>query len=798
MKSKTANFLFAFLCVLLCMPISAKNTASQRKQLFDSSWRFTLDSIADLSDPAVDDSSWKTVNLPHDWSVEGEFDENAPMGNDGGYFPSGTGWYRKTFVASKADEGKKFRLYFEGVYMDSEVYVNGHKVGGHPYGFSSFYCDITPYLKYGQKNVIAVKADNSKQKNCRWYSGSGIYRHVWLMKTPQTHIDEWSVFARPVFENGKWNLIIDAQTADSSADTEFAHTLLHKNGKAVAEVKGAGKTLSMPVENPALWSPENPNLYTVRTQLLKEGKVVDEVTNITGFRTIEYDAHSGLRLNGKPLILNGGCAHHDNGVLGAKSFNAAEARKVALLKQAGFNAVRTSHNPPSEAFLDECDRQGLLVIDEAFDGWRDAKNKHDYSTLFDQWWEADIDALVKRDRNHPSIFCWSTGNEVIERKKLEVVKTARKLADRVRSLDPSRPVTSALTTWDSEWDIFDPLAAVHDIVGYNYQLHRAESDHERVTDRLIMQTESYPNDAFKNWKTVNGNPYVIGDFVWTALDYLGESSIGRAYYKGKENDGFHTEHLYPWHGAYCGDIDVTGLRKPISHYRDLLYNTDKKLYMAVREPNRYRGEIKVTDWGVWPTYESWTWPGHEGKDIEVEVISRYPKVRLMLNDKVVGEKNVSENTEFKAVFAISYSEGTLTAVGLDKNGTEKEAFTLKTAETPYAIRLTADKASMNADGQDLVFVVAEIVDRNGTVVPDADDEIVFSIAGPGAIEATGNADMKDETSYSSHSHKAWKGRAMAVVRASDKGGKITLRANSPKLPQASVQIKAKYQMLYKQ
>ena len=410
-----------------------------RQELFDADWQFSQDS-----------AQWRTVNLPHDWSIEGDFDKDAPAGHDGAYLPTGKGWYRKTFTLGKDYQDKTMRLYFEGVYMNAEVYVNGQRAGGHPYGYSSFFVDITPYAKIGQ-NEVEVRVDNSQQKNCRWYSGSGIYRHVWLLTTGKRYIDEWSV----------------------SVATPDIHTV---NIKAeVVMEDGSRKPIenTIHVDNPRLWSPENPYLY--HTTIEAEGDVVP-VTY--GIRTIEYSAEKGLQLNGKPIVLNGGCVHHDNGILGAAAFDAAEYRRVRLLKEAGFNAIRTSHNPPSETFLRACDELGLLVINEAFDGWRDKKNTYDYSTLIDKWWQEDIKAMVLRDRNHPCVFCWSTGNEVIERKKIEVVKTAHNLNTLCRQLDPQkRPVTSALCAWDPEWDIYDPLAAEHDIVGYNYMIHKSQSDH---------------------------------------------------------------------------------------------------------------------------------------------------------------------------------------------------------------------------------------------------------------------------------------------------------------------------------
>ena len=376
-----------FAALLMAVTTYGADKGIVRKQLFDADWQFSQDS-----------TKWRTVNLPHDWSIEGDFDKDAPSGHDGAYLPTGKGWYKKKFnVESLKFKDKTLRLYFEGVYMNAEVYVNGQKAGGHPYGYSSFFVDITPYLKVkdlkgkkvkdlkGKKvkdtqelNEVVVKVDNSQQKNCRWYSGSGIYRHVWLLTTPKRYIDEWSVnVATP-----------DIHTVEIKAE------MVMEDGTR----KPIEKTIH--VENPHLWSPEDPYLY--HTTIEVEGDVVP-VTY--GIRTIEYSAEKGLLLNGQPIVLNGGCVHHDNGIIGARAFDAAEYRRVRLLKEAGFNAIRTSHNPPSEAFLRACDELGLLVIDEAFDGWREKKNDYDYSTLIDKWWQEDIKAMVLRDRNHPSIFC---------------------------------------------------------------------------------------------------------------------------------------------------------------------------------------------------------------------------------------------------------------------------------------------------------------------------------------------------------------------------------------------------------
>ena len=734
-----------FAAVFITIAVFGANRDVARKQLFDFDWSFSLDSI-----------SWQTVDLPHDWSIEGSFDKNAPAGNDGAYLPTGKGWYKKEFrVESLEFREKLLRLYFEGVYMNSQVYVNGHLAGRHPYGYSSFFVDITPYIIIG-KNVVEVSVDNSKQKNCRWYSGSGIYRHVWLLTTPKRYIDEWSV----------------------SVTTPDIHTVIIKADVVMEDGlrKPIEKTIN--VEQPRLWSPDDPYLY--ETTLEADGDILPVRY---GIRTIEYSADKGLLLNGKPIILNGGCVHHDNGILGAASYDAAEYRKAQLLKEAGFNAVRTSHNPPSEAFLRACDELGLLVIDEAFDGWREKKNDYDYSTLIDQWWQEDLKAMVLRDRNHPSIIAWSIGNEVIERKDIRVITTARQLKQAIHECDTTRPVTEALCSWDSDWEIYDPHAEVLDVAGYNYMIHKHETDHARDPKRIIWQTESFPRHAFSNWALTHDYPYIVGDIVWTGLDYLGESGIGRYYYDGERPGEHYVEGGQPdWHGAYCGDVDVTGWRKPISHYREMLWSDEPSLYMAVKEPDGYHGTIRETSWSVWPTWESWNWAGWEGKPIEVEVYTKLPEVSLYLNDKLIGTKSVSRDSQYKAVFSVPYAPGELRAEAGDKS------VRLATAGAPARIRLTADKSALIHDGQDLAFITVEVVDQQGRVCPDAAIPCEAVVSGKGTLLAFASADLKDTTPTTSSSVQTWKGRAMLVVRSSKGKGNVQIKINST-LPPARISLK---------
>ena len=741
--------------LVLALLFAVLSTHAQTRTLFDSDWQFTRN------------GKTINVNLPHDWDIyEAPDPATGATKEGGGWYPAGKGEYKKQFKVESGEwKNKRVMLHFEGVYQKAEVFVNGQKAGQHAYGYTPFTVDITQYLyKDKRDNEVVVKVDNSEQPNCRWYSGSGIYRHVWLVTKKQRYIDEWSV----------------------KVTTPDIHTV---NIKAeVVMEDGTRKPIekTIHVEQPRLWSPDDPYLY--HTTIEAEGDVVP-VTY--GIRTIEYTAEKGFLLNGKPLKINGACLHHDDGVLGAMAFDAAEIRKVRLMKESGFNLIRTAHNPTTRAFLDACDSLGMLVIGEAFDGWRTAKNPYDYSTLIDSCYQEDIHAMVKRDRNHPSIICWSIGNEVIERKDIRVVTTARKLKQAILEEDNTRPVTEALCAWDDDWEIYDPHFEVLDIGGYNYMIHKHKSDHQRDPKRVMWQTESFPRDAFKNWKLVQEYPYIIGDIVWTGLDYLGESGIGRNYYEGERPGEHWREGGQPdWHGAYCGDVDITGYRKPISIYREMLWKEaydgefPSVLSIAVKEPDGYHGKIHQTAWSVWPTWSSWNWPGWEGKPIDVEVYTKVPEVKLYLNDQLIGTKAVSEDTEYKAVFTVPYEPGVLRAEASGR-GT-----LLWTKGEPARLRLTPDRRVITADGQDLSFITVEVVDKYGWPCPDAAIPCEASVKGEGSLLAFASADLKDREPYTSSKVTTWKGRALLVVRSTEKKGKAQIRIKST-LPTATITIKSK-------
>lgn len=796
MKRFALIFFLCFGYVALLSAQRVRRSFRQRKVLFDTGWRFSLSDPAAAQQPEFDDKGWLVLDLPHDWSIEGATALSNPTKGAGGYFPSGTGWYRKTFTVPEYWKGKKAALYFEGVYMNAEVFINGTSLGKHPYGYTSFYCDIAPYLNSKGTNVLAVRVNNAEQINCRWYSGSGIYRHVWLSITDSVHIGQWGVgITTPEVSAAKAKVCIRTLVKNETdvAEKLMVHTVLNAQDGVTA---GESKTLlELPphaekiveqvvtVIKPQLWQPEKPALYKAQITVRRDDKVLDVANTPFGIRSLRFSADRGFQLNGKTIKLNGGCVHHDNGCLGAAAYDRAEERKVQLLKAAGFNAVRTSHNPPSEAFLDACDRLGMLVMDEAFDGWRESKNKYDYSRYFDEWSERDVQAMVLRDRNHPSIISWSIGNEIIERKKPEAVATARRLSLAVKAMDTTRPVTSAMTTWDKDWEIFDPLFAAQDIGGYNYQLHHAQADHARVPSRIIVQTESYPKDAFFCSNQVHNNNYIIGDFVWTAMDYLGESGIGRYYYPGEHWE----KEFFPWHGAYCGDIDLTGWRKPISHYRSMLYNNTEQLYMAVKEPNPDSGVITTTLWAVWPTWESWTWPGHEGKPVEVEIYSKYPKVRLYLNGRLIAEKATGVAEEYKAVIPVPYEAGVLKAVGVN-NGKEYNAVMLRSAAQAAKLTATADRRVIRSNGQDLSFVTVEIKDANGVLQPNANQQLTFSVTGPGVIAGVDNGNLQDTDRYVADKRKAWHGRALVVIKSTHAAGNIQLKVTGDGLAAAEVTI----------
>jgi len=799
---------FCFFIILISVSCSNQTKDFTRFLCFDEEWKFHYGELADAAYFLIDDSQWKSLDLPHDWSVE------LPFSKETGQIATaqtvgGTGWYRKNFTLQPAQENKIIQLYFEGAYMEPEVWLNGRKVAYHPYGYTSFFCDITAYCNpLGKENTLAVKVSNLG-KNSRWYAGSGIYRHVWMVTTERLHIDNWGVFiTTPSVAEDKAlvNVSVDIINETELSQTFNVFIQIKDNAGKVAgekvvysaDLKSGEKSMlneEIEILKPALWSVDSPVLYSAVVSIKSGNSICDEISTPFGIRSIAFDSGKGFLLNGKSLKLKGGCVHHDNGLLGAASIDRAEEKKVELLKANGYNAVRCAHNPPAEKFLEACDRLGLLVIDEAFDQWQKMKNPDDYHRFFDEWHEKDLGTMVKRDRNHPSVIMWSIGNEIRERADSSGVAIAKELRTIIHKYDTTRPVTAAINEfWDNrhlKWEESERAFSNLDVGGYNYRWQEYENDLKLFPDRVIYGAESYPFERAINWDFVEKYPAIIGDFVWTAIDYLGESGLGHAFEvkEGEIAPSRWSTRDWPWFNAWCGDIDICGNKKPQSLLRDVLWN-ESKITMAVHKPLQEGYFRHVSAWG-WPEeYPEWNWKGYENKPLEVRVFSRYPTVRLYLNGKLLEEKQISTEHDIKytALFHVNYQPGELKAVGIE-SGEEKESAILLTTGTPVKIRLSPDRAQITNSRNDLSYVRIELIDKDGLVVPDADCKVRLSISGEGEITASGNSSPIDMESFRSLNPMTFHGKALAIVRPSGKPGTIILKAVAEGLPEASVEIK---------
>jgi len=815
MTSQPVTFLIFLAAIVFVSCSSSKTDFTNREQDFDAGWKFNLGDVPGAESATFDDSQWRDLDLPHDWSIEdlpaatgknqiGPFSEYSPGKGSTGNVMGGTGWYRKTFTLKKSSEGKQVQICFDGVYMESDVWINGEHLGFHPYGYTPFNYDLTKFLKpSGEKNTLAVKVNNPG-KNSRWYSGSGIYRHVILQTTNQVNIPVWGTFiTTPEVSAEKATVKINTTVSnENSKDGEFIITtrIISPEGSPLSTSEArtsvkAGKKVEaeqvFEMKAPKLWSIDSPNLYTAVTEIRVNDKPVDQKTNTFGIRSIEFSAEKGFLLNGKRILLKGGCMHHDNGPLGSATIDRAEERRVELMKKFGFNAIRTSHNPPSSQFLDACDRLGVLVIDEAFDHWQRPKNPEDYHRYFDEWHQRDLEAMILRDRNHPSVILWSIGNEINERADSSGLKITKKLSAIIKNLDTTRPVTEAICEfWDNKgkpWEATIPAFELLDVGGYNYQWRKYESDHEKFPKRMMIGTESVAKEAFENWQMVEKHPYVLGDFVWTSMDYLGESGIGHSLVSKGGKDQFSPG--WPWYNSYCGDIDICGFKKPQSYFRDVVWKISN-LEMASHAPIPDGMKEIVSFWG-WPDeVQSWNWAGQEGKKIQVNVYSNYPEVRLELNGKVIGSKSVSADTKLTASFELAYEAGELKAVAL-KDGKELETKVLKTTGKPTKIRLTADRSELKASRNDLSYVTVEILDEAGALVPDANLPVQFKVEGMGELAAVENGNPKDMKSFRKPQVNSFNGRCLVILRPTGVSGEIKLKAESAGLEGTEITVKIK-------
>lgn len=797
--------------IILTVSLLWGASAAAELRPINHDWTFAKGDIAGASQADFDDSGWQKVSVPHDWAImdgpDGRppFDPQVVGGQDSGYLPGGIGWYRRELVLSEAEVASLVRLRFEAVYMDSTIWINGEQVAKHPYGYTAFTVDVTGKVRAG-RNVIAVRVDHADPSS-RWYAGSGIIRPVALELLNCVHIDPDSVFVTtPVATREASVVSVDAvinNCGPKARSAEVVSRIVSANGEVVAQntqtaaiTKNTPSKLSVRFDltGAALWSPSSPNLYTLVQEVRMDGRLVDERRVRFGIRTFTVDAKNGLRINGESIYLRGGNIHHDNYMLGAAGLPDAERRKVALLKDAGYNAIRIAHNPASQATLDAADELGMLVINEAFDAWNKSKRAKDYSRFFATEWQKDIDSMVISGRNHPSILFWSIGNEIPEQGTPQGIDTGLKLAARVRALDPTRPVTQAV---NGQPPVSDAQFAVVDIAGYNYQVALLESDHKTHPERVMYTSESTSKDAFAYWRPVETMPWVIGDFIWTAMDYLGEAGIG---WMGYSQD-WQKLGPYPWHLAYSGEIDATGRKRPAAYYRQVMWKSGINPVVAfVRQPKGTedlpdRDYFPTTkphlDWSLEDVHPSWTWPGQEGKPQDVVVYSEFPEVELFLNGKSLGRKAVSVATEYKASYKVTYAAGHLEAVGY-RDGNIAARWSLRTAGQPTEARISLNREQLRANGQDLAYVTIELTDALGTPIytRQEDRKVTVRVLGPARLAGFGNGDPQDASSLQSATRKTFHGRAVAVIQSERQPGEIIVEIEVEGQPTQRVRLNA--------
>lgn len=803
--------IFSLVITLLSISVYAQRS----KELFTKNWKFTLDSTTSNEGKNVNDALWRTLNLPHDWSIELPFDSTSPTGTGGGALRGGIGWYRKTFTVPSSSKGKNVFIDFDGVYMNSEMWINDHYLGKRPNGFISFRYDLTPYLKYGdEKNVIVVKVDNSHQPNSRWYSGSGIYRNVWLVTTNKIYVDHWGTFiTTPRANQRDAKVIINTKVGNNSgsnAPVIIKTEIFDPSSKLVASMPSWRSNINtdnsiqasqqINIQNPQLWSVDHPQLYKAVTHVIANGKETDTYTTAFGIRFFNFDEHEGFSLNGEPLKINGVCDHHDLGALGAAINKRALQRQLEILKAMGCNAIRTSHNPPAPELLDLCDEMGFIVMDEAFDMWKKPKNTYDYHLYWDEWHKKDLQDQVLRDRNHPSVFIWSIGNEIPEQwagKNNEDTSgraIARELASIVRSLDTTRPVTSALNNPYPNNEIIQSGAL--DLIGYNYHHQDYSKFPQTFPGQRFIATETVsaletrgvylmPSDSIRRWperwdkpfnegmpgltsssydnvstpwgstheetwKLIKKYKFLSGQFIWTGFDYLGEPTP------------------YPWpaRSSYFGIIDLAGFPKDIY----------------------YMYQSEWTNKPVLHILPHWNWK--QGDTVDVwAYYNNADEVELFLNGKSLGIRKKQGN-DLHVMWRAVFEPGTLKAVSR-KDGKIVLTKEIKTAGAPAKLLLSADRKTIKADAVDLSFITVRIVDKDGNIVPNADNEIQFSVDDNGTIVGVDNGSETSLESFKADHHKAYNGLCLLIVQSKEKAENIHITASSQGLQGAAMEVEAK-------
>ncbi|MEJ8819854.1 sugar-binding domain-containing protein [Lacibacter sp. H407] len=795
------------LLVVTFLLLNLFSTAQVRSLVdFNNGWKFLLGNDSLARNTNYNDEKWRSLNLPHDWSIESNFSSVFPATNQGGALPGGIGWYRKTFTLPLASKSKTTRIEFDGVYKNSEVWINGHYLGKRPYGYINFSYDLTAHLIYSKPNVIAVKVDNSLQPDSRWYSGSGIYRNVKLVTTNNVAIAEAGVFiTTPVISKNKATVSVQYKVSNTGNQKEIVKLytdVYDAAGKKIATSKhmllrtipvgGYSYADQLQINTPILWSTTKPYLYKAVTRIERNGQLIDEINTTFGIRSFRFDAANGFFLNNQPLKIQGVCMHHDLGALGAAYNHAAAKRQLNILKEMGVNAIRFSHNPPATAILDLCDEMGFLVQVEAFDMWKKRKNRFDYNLYFDEWHARDIQAMVLRDRNHPSVFMWSIGNEIREQFDSTGTTIAKRLVELVKAIDTTRPVTCALTENFPEKNFIWKSGAL-DVLGFNYKLYDYADLPKRFPGQSFVATEtasalssrgSYdmPSDSNRLWPpdgktpTVKGNAdmsvsaydhvyaywgssheaallavnkykFMSGMFVWSGFDFIGEP----------------VPYAWPARSSYYGIIDLAGFPKDVYYLYQSEWTTKPVLHL----------------------FPHWNW----NKGDTVDVWSYYnnaDEVELFINGKSVGSKSKTTDV-LHVMWRVPYQPGAIKVVS-KKNGRVVLTKEIRTADAPAKIQLIADRTKIKANGTDISFITARLLDKDGNPVPDSDQLLEFSVTGTGFLAGTDNGFPADSLSLKSPQRKTWKGLAIAIIQSTKKQGNITVIAKAAGFKEASLTL----------
>ncbi|MDP9697646.1 beta-galactosidase [Paenibacillus intestini] len=808
------------------------------RKKFNEKWLYSrrLSTIESMTNLGEATSKPIEVTLPHDAMIMEQRRPDTKNQTHTGFFPGGTYEYKRNFYAPEEYSDKVVTFEFEGVYMNAMVYINGEFAGKRPYGYSNFYINANRFLKIGAENEIKVIANTSAEPNSRWYTGSGIYRDVKIIIGDLLHIQVDGVkISTPNIREDLSIVEVCTSVENDGNVTKNVYVLTEVkdgSGNIVASDKlpltaYAGEAVTvrqrLDVHSPKLWSVDTPYLYSCSSKIVVNNEVLDEEENQFGIRKLQLDRKHGLRINGEVVKLRGACIHHDNGVLGAATFERAEERRIELMKEAGFNAVRSSHQPISKAMLDACDRIGMFVMDEAFDAWSNSKVDHDYHLNFHEWWEKDIQAMVDKDYNHPSVIIYSIGNEIQEAGTKEGANWNRKIAEKTRSLDGTRFIINAvngmicitdqlgeimaelndntisstvaeeetkeinnlmsslmgmmnqIVTHEKVGKLTEETFAGVDIAGYNYMSGRYELDASLYPNRIICGTETFPQDIDTNWKMVKRNTHLIGDFTWTGWDYLGEAGIGKLDYTLDDSKGIYGP--YPWYIAYCGDIDITGNRRPQSYYREIVWELRKEPYITVQRPEHYHDKISKTSWSWSDSISSWTWPGYENKPVKIEVYSDAEEVELLINNQSIGRAPVGDDNRFKALFDTIYQPGELTAVAY-VNGQETGRMKLQSAGEELELAVKVDRESLQATGSDLAYINISLRDGMGTLQTAVDRKVSIAVEGEGILQGFGSADPTSLENFFDTERTTFDGKVLAVIRSKAKAGAITVTVSA--------------------